>query len=250
MAWWMWHVIPAQFVQVPRSKFKNLLLGGRNRRNGRKWRFRCGCPDGYWCNCFNMLLCCKFGMNCLIAQRLCKEFLSGKLELTGCQLFLCKMHDTLKYISDLFCFVVSATTWGSRIFHVPWCCMWRVEVRASSLVAIWFSLPTLTSTESDCCRKLSILQEFRRKKQWVIQVSSAKPFPFICIHVPDQIVCIHVPDQIDVSACRGCYSITRICWMSDWNMLPCSRLYQNMFPLLLLISENVVKVDLTLKSLL
>lgn len=42
-----------------------------------------------------MLLCCKFGVNRLIAQGLCKDFLSVKLDPTGCQLFLCKMHDTL-----------------------------------------------------------------------------------------------------------------------------------------------------------
>ena len=48
-----------------------------------------------------------------VVLQVCHELLDCTetlIELTGCQLFLCKMHDTLKYISDLFCFVVSATT--------------------------------------------------------------------------------------------------------------------------------------------
>ena len=149
-----------------------------------------------------MLLCCKFGMNRWIAQRLCKYFLGIKLELTGCQFFLCKIHDTLNYISIVF--FQCQQQFEAREYFT--CLDVACEGSKSGQVLWWlnilFSLPTLTCTESGCCRKLSFLQEFIRKKQWALQVSLAKPFT---------IIGIHLPDQIDVSACRGYYSITRIC---------------------------------------
>lgn len=108
--------------------------------------------------------------------------------------FLCKIHDTLNYI--LIVFFQCQQQFEAREYFT--CLDVACEGSKSGQVLWWlnilFSLPTLTSTESGCCRKLSFLQEFIRKKQWALQVSLAKPFT---------IIGIHLPDQIDVSACRG-----------------------------------------------